>query len=53
MKNLLLFYNNENNKKSDKVSIPLVALTAACGCKTPMIAGRGLGHTGTINIYSQ
>lgn len=30
------------------MSIPLVAITAACGCKTPMIAGRGLGHTGNF-----
>eukprot|EP00828_Plagiopyla_frontata_P003395 TRINITY_DN1099_c0_g1_i3.p1 TRINITY_DN1099_c0_g1~~TRINITY_DN1099_c0_g1_i3.p1 ORF type:complete len:440 (-),score=89.22 TRINITY_DN1099_c0_g1_i3:75-1394(-) len=30
----------------DKISIPLIAIASACGCKIPMIAGRGLGHTG-------
>lgn len=30
----------------DKISIPLIAVAAACGVKVPMIAGRGLGHTG-------
>ncbi len=30
----------------DKVSIPLLPLVVACGVKVPMIAGRGLGHTG-------
>eukprot|EP00049_Salpingoeca_infusionum_P001239 m.46532 g.46532 ORF g.46532 m.46532 type:complete len:476 (-) comp10929_c0_seq1:401-1828(-) len=30
----------------DKVSLPLAPALAACGCRVPMIAGRGLGHTG-------
>lgn len=30
----------------DKISIPLAPAIAACGLKVPMIAGRGLGHTG-------
>jgi len=30
----------------DKVSLPLAAIAASCGLSVPMIAGRGLGHTG-------
>lgn len=30
----------------DKISIPLGPAAAACGVKVPMIAGRGLGHSG-------
>jgi len=30
----------------DKISIPLAPALAACGLKIPMIAGRGLEHTG-------
>lgn len=35
----------------DKVSLPLVAIAAACGCKIPMISGRGLGHTGDYLLF--
>jgi thymidine phosphorylase len=30
----------------DKVSFLLAPIAAACGCRVPMISGRGLGHTG-------
>ncbi|XP_042367021.1 thymidine phosphorylase [Plectropomus leopardus] len=30
----------------DKVSLVLAPALAACGCKVPMISGRGLAHTG-------
>lgn len=30
----------------DKVSLVLAPLAAACGCRVPMISGRGLGHSG-------
>ena len=30
----------------DKISLPLAPAAAACGVTVPMIAGRGLGHTG-------
>ena len=30
----------------DKVSLPLAPAAAACGVIVPMVAGRGLGHTG-------
>lgn len=30
----------------DKISLPLAGIAAACGLAVPMIAGRGLGHTG-------
>ena len=30
----------------DKVSFILGPILAACGCYVPMVAGRGLGHTG-------
>nr|ACI66148.1 Thymidine phosphorylase [Salmo salar] len=30
----------------DKISLVLAPALAACGCKVPMISGRGLAHTG-------
>lgn len=30
----------------DKISLPLAPIAAVCGAEVPMIAGRGLGHTG-------
>ncbi|KAK3585698.1 hypothetical protein CHS0354_020264 [Potamilus streckersoni] len=30
----------------DKTSLILAPALAACGCKVPMVSGRGLGHTG-------
>lgn len=30
----------------DKISLILAPIAAACGCKIPMMSGRGLGHTG-------
>src|SRR5262245_2395770 len=30
----------------DKISIPLAPAMAACGLRVPMVAGRGLSHTG-------
>lgn len=30
----------------DKVSLLLAPIAAVCGCKIPMMSGRGLGHTG-------
>lgn len=30
----------------DKVSLLVAPIAAACGCKIPMMSGRGLGHTG-------
>ena len=30
----------------DKISLVLAPIVASCGCKVPMISGKGLGHTG-------
>lgn len=48
----LIYFVYPKKKKHfrDKVSLPLVAIAAACGCKIPMISGRGLGHTGWLLI---
>ena len=34
----------------DKVSLPLCPIVAACGVAVPQLSGRGLGHTGGIEV---